>query len=84
MIVVDDLLVRPFVSLLGILRSVALNELYDVEELRDELKENQLLYEIGERTQEEYERRKNEIELRIALAEQVRSQVRGRVEIKGQ
>ena len=58
MILVDDLLVRPFFSLLGILHSMAVEELYDVESIRNEMKENRLLYELGERSDEEYERRK--------------------------
>jgi hypothetical protein len=82
MLVVDDLLVKPFVSLLDILQGVAIQEMYDVDELQDELKENQLLFEIGERDQETYERRREELERQIRIAREVRKQLRGRYEVK--
>jgi hypothetical protein len=78
----DDILVRPFLSVLGLLQAMALDELYDVDALHDELKENRLLFEIGDRDREEYERRKTEIETRIELAEQVRERLSTKVEIK--
>jgi hypothetical protein len=83
MLLVDDLLVRPFVSLVDVIHQVALEEMYDTEALRDDLKENQLLYELGERSSEEYERRKAEIEDELALAEEVHDQLtNGTVEVK--
>lgn len=83
MFLLDDLLVRPFISLLDVLQQLALEEMYDIESLRDELKENQLLYELGERSQEEYERRKEELEEELELAEEVRDQLSGgKVEVK--
>lgn len=82
MLLVDDLLVKPFVSLLGILQNMALNELYDIEALQDDLKENQLLYEIGEIDDEEYRRRKEELEAEIELARELQSQLSGKVEVK--
>lgn len=83
MFLLDDLLVRPFISLLDVLQQLALEEMYDIESLRDELKENQLLYELGERPREEYERRKEELEDELALAEEVRDQLSGgKVEVK--
>lgn len=83
MLLVDDLLVRPFVSLVDVIHQVALEEMYDTEALRDDLKENQLLYELGERSSEEYERRKAEIEDELALAEDVHDQLTsGKVEVK--
>jgi hypothetical protein len=39
MILVDDLLLKPFVSLLDILHAVVLNELHDVGTIRDEIEE---------------------------------------------
>lgn len=84
MLVVDDLLVKPFVSLLDILQTMALEEMYDVEGIRADLKENQLLYEIGERSEEEYRRRKSELEEQLELAEQVREELTsGKIEVKG-
>lgn len=82
MFVVDDLLVKPFFSLLDMLSMMALDEMYDTEALQDEIKENQLLYEIGERSTETYQQRRQELETQLEIAEQIRSQMRGRMEIK--
>ena len=84
MIVVDDLLMRPLVSLLDVLHSMALDEMYDVEGIQDELKETHLLYEIGELSDEEYEARKAELEEQLEVAEEVHDRLRnGKVEVKG-
>jgi hypothetical protein len=83
MFILDDILVKPFTSILDILHTMALNELYDTTEIRDELKENQLLYEMGERSQAEYEERKQELELQLEMAEQIKSQMGDRIEVKG-
>ncbi|MFQ3295662.1 MAG: hypothetical protein ACI9EZ_001223 [Halobacteriales archaeon] len=83
MLLVDDLLVRPFVSILETLQTLALQEMYDMESLQDDLKENRLLFEVGERSKEEYERRKAELEAEIEMAEAVQKQMNGRIEVKG-
>ena len=75
MLVVDDLLIRPFMFMLEALHSMAIEEMYDVEGLRDELKENQLLYEVGERSAEEYEERKSIIEAQLRIAEDARAKL---------
>jgi predicted nuclease with TOPRIM domain len=82
MLIVDDLLVRPFFSLLDILHSMTLRELYDTEALRDELKENELLYEIGERSRAEYEAERERIESELEAAEELEEQISGRIEVK--
>jgi ABC-type uncharacterized transport system ATPase subunit len=82
MFIVDDLLMKPFVSLLDILQTMALGEMYDAEAIRDDIKENQLLYEIGERRKEEYQQRKQELEAELAMAEQIQSQMRDKMEVK--
>ena len=82
MFLVDDLLVKPFSSLLGMLQTMALDEMYDTEALQNEIKENRLLYEVGERSAEEYRQQKEELEAQLEIAEQIRSQMRGRMEIK--
>jgi ElaB/YqjD/DUF883 family membrane-anchored ribosome-binding protein len=74
--------VRPFFSLLDILHAMTLRELYDTEALRDELKENELLYEIGERSQEEYEAERERIESELEAAEELEEQISGRIEVK--
>lgn len=82
MFLVDDLLVNPFLSLLDILHTMALDEMYDTEAIQDDIKENQLLYELGERSKEEYQQRKQELEAQLGMAEQIQSQMRDRMEVK--
>ncbi|MFC6717233.1 gas vesicle protein GvpF [Natrialbaceae archaeon GCM10025810] len=83
MFVLDDLLFRPIVGIVDAIHTMALDELYDVEALEDDLKENQLLYELGERSQEEYERRKAEIEEELEIAREIHEDLTsGRVEVK--
>lgn len=81
---VDDLLFRPFVTILDVIHATAVEELYDIEGIRADLKENQLLYELGERPQEEYERRKAELEADLEAAEAAREQLRSKqLEVRG-
>lgn len=75
MILIDDLLVRPFVSILDAIHSLALSEVYDVEEIENDLKENQLLYELGERSEREYERRRRELQEELEVARDVHQQL---------
>lgn len=63
--ILDDLLIRPFVGLLNVLHDMSIRELYDVEEIRNRLKETQLLYELGELEEAEYR------EQRAALQEEL-------------
>ncbi len=84
MIILDDLLVRPFVSILDAIHTLALSEMYDIEELENELKENQLLYELGDRPEDEYERRRQELEEELELAEEVHQQLRNKqIQVQG-
>ncbi|MFC6835443.1 gas vesicle protein GvpG [Halomarina ordinaria] len=82
MFILDDLLLRPLVAIGNVLHSMAIEELYDVGALRDELKENRLLFELGELSREEYELRQDDVRDRIALAEEAREHLSGRVEVK--
>lgn len=82
MFLVDDLLVKPFLSLLDILHTMALDEMYDTDAIQDDIKENRLLYEIGERSEEEYQQRKQELETQLEMAQQIQEQMRGRIEVK--
>lgn len=50
--------------------------------IRDDIKENQLLYEVGERSDEEYQQRKQALESQLEMAEQVQEQMRDRMEVK--
>ena len=81
MILVDDLLVRPFVGFLEILHDMAIEEAYDVEAIRDEIKENRLLYEIGDRPEAEYVERKAELEEQLDVAQEAHEQLSGRAEV---
>ena len=83
MFILDDLLFRPFVGIVDALHSIALDELYDLDALEDELKENQLLYELGERSEGEYLERNEELEEEIEIAREVHERLSsGRVEVK--
>ena len=83
-IIVDDLLVRPFFQVLESLQAIAMNELYDIEDIRDRMKENQLLYEMGERDEEEYQRRRRELEAELEVAEQAHEQLSDKsIEVRG-
>lgn len=77
MLLVDDLLIKPFVSMLDILHTMVLEELYDRAAINDDIKENRLLYELGERSEGEYERRKAELETKLQAAEQVHEKLIG-------
>jgi ElaB/YqjD/DUF883 family membrane-anchored ribosome-binding protein len=82
MLLVDDLLVKPFVSVLDLLQMMAFREMYDIEGLKDEMKENELLFEIGERSREEYERERARIESELRAARELEEQFQGRIEVK--
>jgi hypothetical protein len=83
-LLVDDLLVKPFFQVLDALHAIAMNELYDVEDIRDRMKENQLLYEVGERDEGEYRRRRRELEAELEVAEQAHDQLRNKsIEVRG-
>lgn len=75
MFIVDDLLVQPFVSILDAIHTLAVTEMYDIEGIQSDLKENQLLYELGERSEAEYTERKAELEAELEAAEQAHEQL---------
>lgn len=84
MILVDDLLVRPFVTVLDAIHTVALRERYDIDGIQDALKENQLLYDLGERSEAEYERRKQDLQAELEVARQAHEQLEHkRIEVRG-
>ncbi len=83
MFVLDDLLFRPLVGIVDAIHTIAIDELYDIESLENKRKENQLLYELGERSQTEYEQRKAELEQELAIAREVHEELRsGRIEVR--
>lgn len=78
---IDDIILRmlgisipPFdmIWLLETIRDYALQELYNPEKISDELKEVALLYDLGEITKEEFERRYSELMEKLKIAQRVR------------
>ncbi|HET7324929.1 MAG TPA: protein gvpG [Halococcus sp.] len=82
MFLVDDLLFRPIISIANVIHSMAIEEMYDIEGIRDDIKENRLLFEIGERTEAEYETRRRELETRLDVAQKAHETLTNRVEVK--
>lgn len=83
MLVLDDLLIRPLVAFVDTLHTMALHEMYDVEAIQDDIKENRLLYELGERSREEYERRDEELREQLEIAERVHRELTSdKIEVK--
>ncbi|EMA54090.1 MULTISPECIES: gas vesicle protein GvpG [Halococcus] len=82
MFIIDDLLLRPIVAVGNVIHSMAVEELYDVEAIRDEIKENRLLFEIGDRSEEEYERRREELRTQLDVAREARETLTNKVEVK--
>ncbi len=81
MFIIDDLLINPFMSVLEAIHSMAINERYDTDEIRNQIKENRLLFELGERSEAEYEQRNTALETQLEIAQDAREQTRGKVEV---
>lgn len=82
MFLIDDLLLRPIVLVGNVIHSMAIEELYDIEGIQDDIKENRLLFEIGERSEEEYETRRRELEQQLDVAREARETLTNKVEVK--
>lgn len=83
MLVLDDLLFRPIVGIADALHSLALDECYDIDALEDERKELELLYELDEIDDSEYDRRREDVDAEIEEAREVhRRLTSGRVEVR--
>lgn len=77
---IDDIFLRmlgvsipPFdmLWLMEQIRDHAYAEMYDVEEINNSMKENRLLYELGERTEDEYKRKNEELNHKLKMANRV-------------
>ncbi len=77
MFLIDDFFLRALgipipgwdaIWLLELLRDLAYKEMYNPEEIKDQIKENRLLYEFGEITEEEYREKDDELLSRLKLA----------------
>lgn len=75
MFVFDTLLFEPIITIAETLHQMAITEMYDVEALQRERKENELLYELGERDEETYRRRKAQLREEIELAEEMQQKL---------
>ena len=82
MFILDDLLLRPIISVANVIHSMAIEELYDIQGIQDELKENRLLFEIGDRSTEEYEQRRDELRTQLDVAREARETLSSKVEVK--
>ena len=78
MILIDDIVLRalgisiPSLDMFWIFEQIykfAYKEMYNPEKIKNQIKENRLLYEFGETTKDEYERTNSELmhKLRLAL-----------------
>ena len=91
--IIDDIFLRmlgisipPFdmIWLIETIRDTAIREAYDPEKIGDAIKENQMLYELGEIKKEEYERKHAELTEMLKLAQRAREMdLERRVDILG-
>ncbi|KTG10953.1 protein gvpG [Haloprofundus marisrubri] len=75
MFIIDDLLIRPFVTIADTLHTMAVKEVYDVGTIQDELKETRLLYELGELDRETYETRSEQLREDLELAKEMQQKL---------
>lgn len=82
--VIDDILynitIGPWMFVLEQIRNHALREMYPLEKINDQIKENRLLFELGETTKEKYEMKNKELLEKREIAERVWEETQ-RVEI---
>jgi len=78
MFLLDDLILRALgisipgfdlIYTLEIIRDLAYKELYNPDKVRNEIKENQMLYEFGEVPREEFEETKSRLMEKLKFAE---------------
>ena len=91
--IIDDIFLRmlgisipPFdmIWLFEQIRDLAVREAYDPEKIGNAIKENQMLFELGEITKEEYERKHAELTEMLKIAQRAREmKLERRVDILG-
>lgn len=88
MFIVDDVLFRvlgvsiPAFDLLWVLERVndhAYSEKYNPTKISDKMKENRLLYELGERSAREYGKMQRQLQEELAIANEVLERIKGEV-----
>lgn len=82
MFLLDDLLVKPFMSVLTVIQALAIEERYDREEIKNDLKENRLLFELGDRSRTEYEHRLEELQTQLDVAKQAHETLSDKIQVK--
>ena len=79
--IIDDIILQIFgisippfdmIWLLEQIRDLAIQEAYDPEKISDAIKENDILYELGEITKEEHEQTLDELMEKLKIAQRVR------------
>jgi len=78
MFILDDFLLRmlgvsvpglDFISTLELVKNLAYKELYNPEKVKNEIKENQMLYEFGEISREKFEETKSRLMEQLKFVE---------------
>ncbi len=59
----------PWSMFLSRLQDIAYSQMYDAQALKDKIRENQMLYELGEISEGEYEENNEELLRKLELAE---------------
>jgi ElaB/YqjD/DUF883 family membrane-anchored ribosome-binding protein len=83
MFLLDDIFLWPIRTIADVLHSMAIREMYDVGGIRDDIKETHLLYDLGELSEEEYERRREELEAQLETAKRARERLSDKVVVQG-
>ncbi len=82
--IIDDLLynitIGPWIFLLEQIRNHALREMYPLEKINNQIKENRLLFELGETTKQEYEAKNKDLLEKRQMAERIAEET-GKVEL---
>jgi len=80
MILIDDLILRAFgislkpfdlIWIVELMNDYALKEKYDFKKINNQIKENSLLFEIGEISEEEYNEKRELLKERLETAKQI-------------
>ncbi len=80
MILIDDLILRTFgislkpfdlIWVMELMKDYALKEKYNLKKINNQIKENNLLFEIGEISKEEYDGKKELLTERLTTAKEI-------------
>ena len=90
MLIIDDLLkslkvlVKPFdiIWVMQLLRDYALKERYNIKQINNQIKENRLLFEIGEITEKDYKEKHKLLLEELETAKEVLEKLSKDVEIQ--